>query len=69
MLSLLLLFAFYIIHGFGASLILISVLLSAICLVLPIRHSAFDSWPYLALIFAWFVIYNYPIPVELDDPM
>ncbi|MCF6455603.1 DUF2339 domain-containing protein [Pseudoalteromonas sp. MMG024] len=68
-LNILLLVLFYSLHGFSSSLLIVSVLLSALCMYLPLRHSAFDSWPFVSLIFSCFAIVSYPIVHQLDDPM
>ncbi|WP_100915312.1 DUF2339 domain-containing protein [Pseudoalteromonas spongiae] len=68
-LNILLLVLFSILHGFSNSLVIVSVLLSALCMYLPLRHSAFDSWPFVSLIFSCFIIVIYPVGHQLDDPM
>ncbi|WP_372766176.1 DUF2339 domain-containing protein [Pseudoalteromonas sp.] len=68
-LSVLLLSLFYILHSFNSSLIIVTILLSCLCLYLPLRHSAFDLWPFVSLLFNCFVILNYPPPIELTDSM
>lgn len=60
--SLIGLVAFYTIHGFDLSLIWVSALLAVLCALLPLRHSAFDAWPFVALVFCAYLIATYPFP-------
>lgn len=68
-LSVLLLILFYSLHGINISLIVVSLLLTSLCLYLPVKHSAFDAWPFVSLLFNLFLLANYPISYALNDPM
>ncbi|RJG47420.1 DUF2339 domain-containing protein [Motilimonas pumila] len=56
--------AFYALHGFAPSLIWVCALLAVLCAWLPLRHSAFDAWPFVALAFCGYVIMMYPLPAS-----
>ena len=51
---------FYLIHGFDNSLYVVMGVLSVILFVIPVRHSAFDTWPFLSLILALFILVSAP---------
>jgi len=58
---------YFSLYGFSPALIWINVVFATMVVLLCIRHSAFDLWPYVSLILVIFTLAIYPQPNS--DPM
>ena len=66
-LPLLALCGFLTISGAPWQLVVSSLVVSALCAIVPVRYSALDSWPYLALLFLLFAFTQLPEPLDYSD--
>ncbi|WP_395339579.1 DUF2339 domain-containing protein [Ningiella sp. W23] len=55
--------------GFQPELIYMLIAFSIPMLIVPLRHSAFDSWPFIALIAALYVYLRMPVDYDYSDNM